>query len=769
MLAGLPVGTYTAYVMFAASPETPDLPTSGSTACGAATVPVASGTTSPACIPIIIQITPNVVAQTATLAFGASTTPQQTQVQVSNPTSVPYSFTAVYQATPVFGTALPAANVFFVGTGTTLIPASVGPPVAGTVPAGGIFSLPVQINPAGLTTGVYSGQILLSPNGLASGATAQTTVPIIVYVGPHTGEDTPSGNGLGLMLPTNVAPVGTGALPGAAPGSPGSYSLTLSVPSGTGPSGSNQIPNPTLVQVTGLNNTSTTAFSVNSPTTSGLVAGSVTFTNVGQGFGGTLGGCGTTYGSLASLPGSPLGPPCVWSLWVDATTLNSTNTTAMAACGGGLGETGTISFSTGGFPGATLVVPLTVCVTDSPVADARHAEHVSESDLRSDRRHRFRQPLGPAKQLSPGFPQSIVEMVLAASGGGTLGATAAPINLLTQAGNSSQVCKILDLHTNGGVINGVTIAPMATQWLTVQPLANVQGGALFLGPPVGAPNSLQANSLNSFINGWGIFGMGQLGGPALPGTPPFAAGPGQITPAMQTFAICVNTDPVGNVSGTFSSTVTINGAGVGAITIPVNMVISSGTVAPPPVKTSQIGIFRPSTPVGAAAGVFALDANGNNTWDTPADALIAFGVAGDIPVAGDWDGTGVVRIGVYRPSNASWYLDMNNNGKWDPGTDLAFTFGIPSATCTPNTAAGLAACGDIPVVGDWGGTGTTKVGIFRSSIGTWYLDLNNNHAWDPGTDGVFVYGQPGDLPVVSNWSGRALLIRSASSAAGSGT
>ena len=44
------------------------------------------------------------------------------------------------------------------------------------------------------------------------------------------------------------------------------------------------------------------------------------------------------------------------------------------------------------------------------------------------------------------------------------------------------------------VINSVTIAPMASQWLTVQQLANVQGGALFLGPPVGAPNSLQANS-----------------------------------------------------------------------------------------------------------------------------------------------------------------------------------------------------------------------------------------------------------------------------------
>ena len=52
------------WIMFVASPETPVLPTSGSTALHfGSTVPVASGTTSPACIPISITITPNQCSQ----------------------------------------------------------------------------------------------------------------------------------------------------------------------------------------------------------------------------------------------------------------------------------------------------------------------------------------------------------------------------------------------------------------------------------------------------------------------------------------------------------------------------------------------------------------------------------------------------------------------------------------------------------------------------------------------------------------------------------
>ena len=42
-----------------------------------------------------------------------------------------------------------------------------------------------------------------------------------------------------------------------------------------------------------------------------------------------------------------------------------------------------------------------------------------------------------------------------------------------------------------------------------------------------------------------------------------------------------------------------------------------------------------------------------------------FGGDGDLPVVGDWNGTGEMRIGVFRPSTGEWFLDMNGNGKFD--------------------------------------------------------------------------------------------------------
>jgi len=61
------------------------------------------------------------------------------------------------------------------------------------------------------------------------------------------------------------------------------------------------------------------------------------------------------------------------------------------------------------------------------------------------------------------------------------------------------------------------------------------------------------------------------------------------------------------------------------------------------------------------------------------------------------------------------------------------------------------AAGDSPVVGDWTGTGVTRVGVFRPSIGLWGLDVNGNLAWDAGIDLSGVFGTTGDTPLIGKW------------------
>jgi large repetitive protein len=142
---------------------------------------------------------------------------------------------------------------------------------------------------------------------------------------------------------------------------------------------------------------------------------------------------------------------------------------------------------------------------------------------------------------------------------------------------------------------------------------------------------------------------------------------------------------------------------------------------------SKIGVFR--------NGQWFLDLNGNGAWDGCAtDGCVAsFGQAGDVPVAGDWSGTGTTKVGVFRPSNGQWFLDLNGNGAWDG--------------CGPDACyASFGTAGDIPITGDWNGSGITRIGVFRN--GQWFLDLNGNGALDGcGTDACYTYGAPGDVPV----------------------
>jgi hypothetical protein len=154
------------------------------------------------------------------------------------------------------------------------------------------------------------------------------------------------------------------------------------------------------------------------------------------------------------------------------------------------------------------------------------------------------------------------------------------------------------------------------------------------------------------------------------------------------------------------------------------------------VASESIGIFRPSS------RSFFLDLNSNDFWDGGGgDASTpSFGIAGDIPVVGDWNGDGIDEIGIFRPSSQSFFLDLNGNDVWD---------GLGIDASTPSF--GIA--GDIPVVGDWNGDGIDEIGIFRPSSHSFFLDLNGNRIWDTGIDGVYPFGTSTDLPVTGDWDG----------------
>jgi hypothetical protein len=150
--------------------------------------------------------------------------------------------------------------------------------------------------------------------------------------------------------------------------------------------------------------------------------------------------------------------------------------------------------------------------------------------------------------------------------------------------------------------------------------------------------------------------------------------------------------------------------------------------APVMLLADKAAIFR-------GAGKWYLDANGNGVYDQIADFLYKFGMTGDIPVSGDWDGDGIGNIGVYRAGY--WYRDTNANGVWNAGVDASSKFGTAT---------------DKPVTGDWNGDGTTEIGVYRN--GTWLMDLNGNGVWNgSAVDRQRTFGTAADTPVTGDWNG----------------
>lgn len=133
-----------------------------------------------------------------------------------------------------------------------------------------------------------------------------------------------------------------------------------------------------------------------------------------------------------------------------------------------------------------------------------------------------------------------------------------------------------------------------------------------------------------------------------------------------------------------------------------------------------LGIYR--------NGTFYLR-NSNTTG--AADVVFPFGASTDQPIAGDWNGDGIDTIGVYRPSTGVFFLRNSNSAG---AADISFVLGNP---------------GDVAIAGDWNGDGTTTTGVFRPSNGIVYLKNTNSSGV---SDIYLVYGNAGDLPLAGDWN-----------------
>jgi parallel beta-helix repeat protein len=142
-------------------------------------------------------------------------------------------------------------------------------------------------------------------------------------------------------------------------------------------------------------------------------------------------------------------------------------------------------------------------------------------------------------------------------------------------------------------------------------------------------------------------------------------------------------------------------------------------------------------PSGLTPGIgVALPKNGTLTFFMDSafsgrtDIYRSFGADTDIPVFGDFQGTTITNIGIYRPSTGGWALDTANNGSVGKTLQL----GGP---------------GWVPVTGDVNGDGKTDVGVYNPSNGVWAFstDLSGKISVAFGYGGT-----PGDIPLMADFN-----------------
>jgi hypothetical protein len=568
-------------------------------------------------IPWTITITPALQAcptletcsttgETLTFTFSAnSTAPQQQTVSLEG-NGAAFSYT-----TSLSNGSFPAGSL------------TISSGASGSVQSGGTALIGVQVNPSSLTPGAYSGTITVTSSS------GMLTITVNADVGNAL---IPTFEATSATTFTAVAPAGlTFSLPTTLPNTPVG---TLDI---------NAISSSTNVSSAAITYTTGTGWLLNTPS----------------------GACNS----------SMLGPSGMSNTCTNALDINTTGLAAGS-------YSATIKFTSTTMGVAALSIPVSLTVTTGPV---------------------FEQVTGAMAHLVASSTPTALAFAQASN--------EAPPTSSAQS---------LNLQVNAGTVSNATITPSTNtggNWLLVCADTGGPPPQTACAPSSSAPLAMQ--SIGSTTADYTGYTVGVNSTNLIPGV-------------------------------TYTGAITVSAIGSTSFVVPVSVTVLSLTHSAP-------GIFR------SFNGLWLLDTVTDNGWNAGVDEETNFSgngltpQAGDIAVAGDWSGNGVTKIGLYRPSTGTWYLDYNGNGVYDgPVIDRQYQYG------------GIA--GDIPVVGDWTGDGVAKVGLFRQGY-LWLLNLSGNGAFSgpPTNDAVFPFGGltgctglPGvysseptgacDIPVVGDWN-----------------